>query len=60
MRELKQNKHFSEYKIDHIRMLVQIFVDADRKKSLSKMQKGDKLMNVLQTHLRKFIDNNKK
>lgn len=40
--------------------LIQIFVEANKKKSLSKIQKGDKVMDSLQIKLRKFIDNNKK
>ena len=43
-----------------MQMLIQIFVEANRKKSLSKIQKGDKLMDSLQVKLRKLIDNNKK
>lgn len=43
-----------------MQMLIQIFVEANKKKSLSKIQKGDKVMDSLQIKLRKFIDNNKK
>lgn len=41
-------------------MLIHIFVEANKKKSLNKIQKEDKVMDWLQIKLRKFIDNNKK
>lgn len=43
-----------------MQILLQIFVEGNKKKSLSKIQKGDKVMDWLQIKLRKFIDNNKK
>lgn len=43
-----------------MQVLLQIFVEANKKKSLNKIQKGDKVMDWLQIKLRKFIDNNKK
>lgn len=43
-----------------MQILLQIFIEANKKKSLSKIQKGDKVMDWLQIKLRKFIDNNKK
>lgn len=41
-------------------MLIQIFVETNKKKSLSKIQRGDKVMDWMQIKLRKFIDNNKR
>jgi hypothetical protein len=43
-----------------MQLLLQIFVESNKKKSLNKIQKGDKVMDWLQIKLRKFIDNNKK
>jgi hypothetical protein len=40
--------------------MIQIFVEANKKKSLAKIQKGDKVMDWLQIKLRKLIDQNKK
>ena len=43
-----------------MQLLIQIFVEADKKKSLSKLQKSDKVMDWLQVKIRKFLDSNKK
>ena len=43
-----------------MQLLIHIFVEANKKKSLSKVQKGDKVMDWLQIKLRKYVDNNKK
>jgi hypothetical protein len=40
-----------------MRQIVQIFIDANKKKSLGKIQRGDKAMDWLQIKLRKFVDN---
>lgn len=37
-----------------------MFVEANKKKSLSKIQKGDKVMDWVQIKLRKLIDGSKK
>ena len=46
--------------MDYYNQLIQIFIEANKKKPLSKMQKGDKVMDWLQIKLRKFMDFNKK
>lgn len=46
--------------MEHFKQIVQIFVEANKKKSLSKIHKGDRVMDWLQIKLRKFIDQNKK
>jgi hypothetical protein len=43
-----------------MKQILQIFIEANKKKSLSKIQKGDKAMDWLQIKLRKFVDNAKK
>ena len=43
-----------------MQLLIQIFVEANKKKSLNKVQKGDKVMDWLQIKLRKYMDNHKK
>jgi len=40
--------------------LIQIFVEGNKKKSLNKIHKGDRVMDWLQIKLRKFLDNSKK
>jgi hypothetical protein len=49
-----------DWENEQMQLLIQIFVEANKKKSLSKIQRGDKVMDWLQIKLRKFIDNNKK
>jgi hypothetical protein len=46
--------------MDYYNQLIQIFIEANKKRSLSKIQKGDKVMDWLQIKLRKFTDFNKK
>ena len=61
LKELRENRiKEEEWENEQMQMLIQIFVEANKKKSLSKIQKGDKVMDSLQIKLRKFIDNNKK
>ena len=43
-----------------MKLIIQIFMEANKKKSLAKIQKGDKAMDWLQIKLRKLIDNSKK
>ena len=43
-----------------MRALIQIFVETNKKRSLGKIQKGDKVMDWLQIKLRKFVDGLKK
>lgn len=46
--------------MDYYNQLIQIFIEANKKKPLSKIQKGDKAMDWLQIKLTKFMDFNKK
>jgi len=50
----------NEEESDQMKQIIQIFIEANKKKSLSKIQKGDKAMDWLQIKLRKFVDNAKK
>ena len=60
-KQLKENKNCeNEWQNDQIQLLIHIFVEANKKKSLNKIQKGDRVMDWLQIKLRKYIDNNKK
>lgn len=43
-----------------MRQIIQIFIEANKKKSLGKIQRGDKAMDWLQIKLRKFVDQAKK
>lgn len=61
LKELKENRQKEDdWENEQMQILLQIFVESNKKKSLSKIQKGDKVMDWLQIKLRKFIDNNKK
>jgi hypothetical protein len=61
LKELKENRQKEDdWESEQMQILLQIFVEGNKKKCLSKIQKGDKVMDWLQIKLRKFIDNNKK
>ena len=50
----------NEEEIDYFNQLIQIFLEANKKKPLGKIQKGDRTMDWLQIKLRKFIDSSKR
>lgn len=49
-----------EWENEQVQQLIQIFMETNKKRSLNKIQKGDKVMDWLQIKLRKFIDGSKK
>jgi hypothetical protein len=61
LRAIRENRLTeNEEETDYFNQLLQIFVEADKKKSLGKIQRGDRAMDWLQIKLRKFIDSAKK
>lgn len=60
LRELREDRVGESEEGEQVKALIQIFVETNKKRSLGKIQKGDKVMDWLQIKLRKFVDGLKK